>query len=166
MIKIVFSKEDAKQLFNHFQYLSQLEVIEEQGDSLSIVFNEQDYEILKEVFDYIQNDRTQLVFQTPSGYAKVPVYEITYFESFGNEVDLHTLSLGKITIKEPLYQLEELLAPHHFVRISKSYIVNLKKVVFIRTTLNAKLDLELNNRTHLQVSRSYVRQFKQKLDIK
>jgi len=68
-------------------------------------------------------------------------------------------------IKQPLYQLEEMLKPYHFLRIGKSYLVNMTKIRYIRTSFNAKLDLELICGTHLEVSRSFVKDFKYALGI-
>jgi DNA-binding LytR/AlgR family response regulator len=66
---------------------------------------------------------------------------------------------------QPLYQLEALLKPYHFVRIGKSFIVNITKIRYIRTGFNAKLDLELVTHEHLTVSRSFVSDFKNALGI-
>ena len=68
-------------------------------------------------------------------------------------------------IKQPLYQLEEILKPYYFVRIGKSFIVSVSKIKYIKTTINAKLDLELINGVHLEVSRSFVKKFKNALGI-
>ncbi|MFH1693452.1 MAG: LytTR family DNA-binding domain-containing protein [Bacillota bacterium] len=68
-------------------------------------------------------------------------------------------------IRQPLYQLEEILKPYHFVRIGKSFIVNISKIRYIRTAFNAKLDIELTTGTHLEVSRSFVKDFKNALGI-
>lgn len=165
MIKLIFSKKEAKHILDKFNLLNFVPE-ETTADEVSIIFNEPDFDKLNEVLAYLKNDQKDLIFQTTTGYAKVPIYEMLYFESFGNEVDLHTLTHGKITIKEPLYQIEKLLLRHHFVRIGKSYIVNLKKIVLINPTFNARLDLELVDQTHIQVSRTFVKYFKEKLGIK
>jgi len=43
--------------------------------------------------------------------------------------------------------------------------VNLSKIRYIRTTLNAKLDIELTSGIHLEVTRSFVKSFKNALGI-
>jgi DNA-binding LytR/AlgR family response regulator len=58
-----------------------------------------------------------------------------------------------------------ILEPYHFVRISKSFIVNLRQIKYIKVGLNAKLHLTLNNQTQLEVTRSFVKRFKKHLDL-
>ena len=78
---------------------------------------------------------------------------------------MHTIHESQ-RIRQPLYQLEEMLKPYNFVRIGKSFIVNMNKIRYIRTGFNAKLDLELTDGTHLEVSRSFVNAFKSALGIR
>ena len=55
------------------------------------------------------------------------------------------------------------MEPYHFVRISKSIIVNLMKVVSIKPALNGRFVCKLRNEEEVIISRKYVPDVKKKL---
>jgi DNA-binding LytR/AlgR family response regulator len=59
--------------------------------------------------------------------------------------------------------LEEVLEPHHFVRISKSLVVNLMKIDSIKPFVNARFLCKLKNGEEIIISRKYVKDLKNKL---
>ena len=67
-------------------------------------------------------------------------------------------------IKKPLYQVEETL-DSDFVRISKSTIVNLKKVERVAPSLKGMMFIQLKNGLKDNISRKYLPDFKQALDL-
>ena len=67
-------------------------------------------------------------------------------------------------VKKPLYQVEENLTSD-FVRISKSTIVNLKKVERVAPSLKGMMFIQLKNGLKDNISRKYLPDFKQALDL-
>lgn len=67
-------------------------------------------------------------------------------------------------IKKPLYQIEESLDTD-FVRISKSVIVNLRKVERVSPSLKGMMFIELKNGLKDNISRKYLSDFKKALDL-
>ena len=67
-------------------------------------------------------------------------------------------------IKKPLYQVEETLGGD-FVRISKTTIVNLKKIERVAPSLKGMMFIELKNGLKDNISRKYLPGFKQALDL-
>jgi DNA-binding LytR/AlgR family response regulator len=67
-------------------------------------------------------------------------------------------------IKKPLYQVEDTLNSD-FVRISKTTIVNLKKVERVAPSLKGMMFIELKNGLKDNISRKYLPDFKQALDL-
>ncbi|MBQ6813563.1 MAG: LytTR family transcriptional regulator [Methanobrevibacter sp.] len=67
-------------------------------------------------------------------------------------------------IKKPLYQIEESLDTD-FVRISKSVIVNLRKVERVSPSLKGMMFIELKNGLKDNISRKYISDFKKALDL-
>ncbi len=67
-------------------------------------------------------------------------------------------------IKKPLYQVEETLSTD-FVRISKTTIVNLKKIERVAPSLKGMMFIELKNGLKDNISRKYLPDFKQALDL-
>jgi len=90
--------------------------------------------------------------------------DIYYIESFGDDIVVNTKDT-KLRTSVRLYQIEEQLANKDFVRISKSLIVNLAKIRYIQPSINAKLKLELLNGQTLEVNRTYIKPFKQSMQL-
>ena len=67
-------------------------------------------------------------------------------------------------IKKALYQVEENLTSD-FVRISKTTIVNLKKVERVAPSLKGMMFIQLKNGLKDNISRKYLPDFKQALDL-
>ena len=67
-------------------------------------------------------------------------------------------------IKKPLYQVEETLN-NDFVRISKTTIVNLKKIERVAPSLKGMMFIQLKNGLKDNISRKYLPDFKNALDL-
>lgn len=135
------------------------------SDQVGIVCNEDTLDSIKKIFESIQATKIQLMVETKTGWEKLSLDEIIYFESYGPEITIHRESKSPIIITEPLYQIEEVLNDYHFARIAKSYIVNLSKIQSIQIGWNAKLLLNLGLKQSLEVTRSFVPSFKKRLGI-
>lgn len=72
---------------------------------------------------------------------------------------------GEYALRIRLYELEERLDPHHFVRISNSEIINLKKVNHFDLSFTGTICVKLSNGVTTYVSRRYVSKIKQILGI-
>ncbi|MEE1128578.1 MAG: LytTR family DNA-binding domain-containing protein [Methanobrevibacter sp.] len=71
---------------------------------------------------------------------------------------------NEYTVKKPLYQVEENLTKD-FVRISKTTIVNLKKVERVAPSLKGMMFIQLKNGLKDNISRKYLPDFKKALDL-
>ena len=82
-----------------------------------------------------------------------------YIEAFGKDVEIHT---GKDTYfaQDRMYQLEALLDPAKFLRVSKSVIISAAHVRKIRPSLSMKFILTLSDGTLVDVTRSYYSDFR------
>ena len=72
---------------------------------------------------------------------------------------------GVWTVEQRLYELEEQLDRHTFVRISHSEIVNLRKVTGLDLSLTGTICMTLAGDTVCYVSRRYVKKIKEALDL-
>lgn len=61
-----------------------------------------------------------------------------------------------------LYEIEEMLAGTHFIRISKNLIVNTAHIESVRALFNGKFEASLTNGEIVIVNRHYVKLFKEK----
>lgn len=72
---------------------------------------------------------TKITIPTLQGFEFVDFTEILYLESENNYTTLVLKSGRKIVASRNLGEFEELLEPHHFFRVHKSYVINLTKIV-------------------------------------
>lgn len=90
-----------------------------------------------------------------SGRSIVPlkVTDIVWFEAVGDYIAAHA-GAAQHLLHLSLSQLEERLDPQRFVRIHRTYIVNLDHVTAFRRQPDARLIAELDDGTRLPVSRT------------
>ncbi len=94
----------------------------------------------------------------------VPLGEIFYFEVVDGRVffyDAHHM----YETASPLYKLEEKTVGTSFARISKSCIVNLRRVRSIKRECNSRLCATLTNGDRLMVSRQYLPVIRERLGV-
>ena len=85
--------------------------------------------------------------------------EVIYIEAFGKDIEIHTAQ-GTYYAQDRMYQLESLLDPQEFLRVSKSVIISKKHVKKIRPSLSMKYVLTLTDGTLVDVTRSYYSDFR------
>jgi len=91
-------------------------------------------------------------------YILEPIEVLLFYSSLG-KVYASTMK-GTYEIKQTLYSLEDNLATSSFVRISKSAIVNIKKIKNIEVSFNGSLVVRFHNNQEEIISRRYVTKFK------
>ncbi|RBI92946.1 LytTR family transcriptional regulator [Elizabethkingia miricola] len=89
------------------------------------------------------------------------VDDILYFSANTPYINIYHHS-KKYLHTETLKSLESQLNNNQFVRIHKSYIVNINKIMSIQSRQNGDYDVTLLDNTILRVSRSYAKNFKDK----
>ena len=95
---------------------------------------------------------------------KLAPKDVFYFESVDNKVFAYA---GKnvYEVRKKLYEIEEEYAGTDFLRISKSAIVNVAKIAYIRPMLNGRFEAKLKNDEKIIINRQYVIELKKKLGI-
>ena len=94
----------------------------------------------------------------------VSVEDIIYIESMGHDILIHTRD-DIYNTSERLKNLEVILDPDKFLRISNSVIVNIKQVKRIESSLMQKFILHLTNGSKVDVTRGYYYIFRDRLGI-
>ncbi len=98
-----------------------------------------------------------------SDIALLQTDEIFMFRVEDKQVKVYT-ETNEYLIKKPLYQVEDTLNSD-FVRISKTTIVNLKKIERVAPSLKGMMFIQLKNGLKDNISRKYLPDFKQALDL-
>ena len=104
-----------------------------------------------------------LAVKKGSDIALLQFSEIYMFRVEDKQVKVYTEN-SEYKVKKPLYQVEESLGGD-FVRISKTTIVNLKKVERVAPSLKGMMFIQLKNGLKDNISRKYLPDFKQALDL-
>ena len=89
---------------------------------------------------------------------------ILRFFANGKSVSVQTAD-GTYSVRQRLYELEELLDPHKFVRISHSEIVNLSHVTALDLSLSGTIRMTLTGGVTCFVSRRSLKKIRQALDL-
>ncbi|MBR2685501.1 MAG: LytTR family transcriptional regulator DNA-binding domain-containing protein [Erysipelotrichaceae bacterium] len=135
-----------------------------EADKINITFSMEHLDLVKEKIQFFaMASPVYLVGETYRGQVRVQTKDINYIESYGNDVTAYT-NLSKVELPNKLYELVEQLEPFGFFRINKSQIVNVAKIVAVRSAFNGKLTVTLENDTSLEVNRSYKAAFKKYLE--
>ena len=72
---------------------------------------------------------------------------------------------GVFPLRQRLYELEERLAPHRFVRISNSEIVNSRMITGMDFSLTGTIRLSLRGGIETYASRRYVSRIRKQFDV-
>ena len=122
-----------------------------------------DERLMKLITD-LKADQAGLMGYLDDKIVKLSPKDIFYFESVDNKVFAYA---GKSVyeVHKKLYEIEEEYAHTDFLRISKSAIVNVAKIAYIRPLLNGRFEAKLKNDEKIIISRQYVIELKKKLGI-
>ena len=104
-----------------------------------------------------------LAVKKGSDIALLEFSDVYMFRVEDKQVKVHTEN-REYSIKKPLYQIEETLNSD-FVRISKTTIVNLRKIERVAPSLRGMMFIQLKNGLKDNISRKYLPGFKEALDL-
>jgi hypothetical protein len=101
----------------------------------------------------------RLVVQTGKGETIIRRDDIEYLEAARNYVTVST-EARDFLVRNTLAKLEEQLAPGQIVRTHRSYLVNIDKIVEIRTTDSGGHEIHLESGKTVPLSRGYRDRFR------
>lgn len=120
--------------------------------------------LLQDIISYIGIADKKMIGEVEKELFFIPLNNILYFESVDKTVYIYTdKQVYRSSAK--LYVLEEQLADTYFARVSKTTILNLKKLNSVRSAKNAKLEGLLINKEKILISRQYVAEIKKRLGV-
>jgi len=119
---------------------------------------------LEDVLTYISLADNRMAGNLNGETHFIRIADILYFETVDRRVFFYT-SDRTFETKMKIYQIEEKLLNTPFSRVSKSAIVNLKKVKCINSESYSRLCATLVNGEKVIVSRQYLNTIKEKLGV-
>ncbi len=140
-------------------------------DKLSIVFELASLGQLVELLDKLgrigdDSPSTIIGKSGDDSYQIISFPQVYYFEARGNNVFCiasgpFDKSTHEYKIKEKLYELEARLPQNRFLRVGKSYIVNIENINEIIPWFGRRLILRFGDgKSEIEVSRNYVKNLK------
>ncbi len=128
---------------------------------ISIKFAEMSQDVAK-IISFVRSVDIQIKCISDGREKLLNASDIYYAES----VDKRTFIYSENKVYRTdlrLYQLLETLSPAGFVRISKSCILNINVLDYVRPLLNSRMEATLKNGERLNITRKYLADIKGKL---
>lgn len=91
--------------------------------------------------------------------------EIVLVRTEGREIICYDKLRNRYTLDKPLYELENIL-DNHFVRVSKSTIINIRQIDHVEAGFNGTMELVMKNGVTDYISRNFRKSFKERLGLK
>jgi DNA-binding LytR/AlgR family response regulator len=112
----------------------------------------------------LKKESTVLLGYEEDNIHRLRISDIYYFEAVENKVFIYCKD-KVYESKQKLYELEELCEGKKFFRASKSVIINIAKISFVRPSISGRFEARLDNGEGVAVSRQYVPVLKKMLGL-
>lgn len=125
------------------------------------------HEIDEKILSYVKNIEQQeadLIGYEGDTIHRLKLVDVYYFEAIDNKVFIYCKDKFYES-KQKLYELEEQCGVKKFFRASKSFIINISKIDYIKPSLSGRFNATLDNGETIVVSRQYVPLLKSKLGL-
>ncbi len=134
-------------------------VVEKEQEQVLIECTEITKEI-KDIYAYVHSKGVELSGKENGNVERFKLEEVFYFEALDEKLFAYT-EKQVFEVKLRLYEAERAYADYHFVRCSKSVVLNLMKLKSISPALNGRFIAYLKNGEKVMISRQYVSVIKQ-----
>lgn len=114
---------------------------------------------IKDIYSYALTKGTELIGTEEGNMCRFKLEDVCYFEAVGERVFAYTKE-KVFEVKMRLYEAEEAYSEHHFIRCSKSMVLNLMQLESISPALNGRFFAHMKNGEKIIISRQYVPRLK------
>lgn len=135
--------------------------ITEGKDELILNYREMNEEV-EQVLAFMGKRNQRLLGSKDKMQVVILPEEILYVESLEGKTFAY-MEQEVYRMNYSLQQLEVLLPEGYFFRCSKSMIMNINKVNFLRSLSSNRIDATMVNGEHIMISRTYASDFRKKL---
>lgn len=139
------------------------EISREQEEEIIIRCHEVNDDVLR-LLNKLKADKPMLLGYEEDSIHRLKMADVYYFEAVDNKVFIYCKD-KVYESKQKLYELEELCEGKKFFRASKSVIINLTKISFVKPSISGRFEAKLDNGEALAVSRQYVPVLKKLLGL-
>lgn len=140
-------------------------ISKEQEEEIVIRCHEVNDDILK-LLNKLKTEGTGAVLlgYNEDSIHRLKVADVYYFEAVDNRVFIYCKD-KVFESKQKLYELEEMCKGKKLFRASKSTIVNITKISFVKPSISGRFEAKLDNGESVGVSRQYVPVLKKMLGL-
>lgn len=117
---------------------------------------------LRRILTFLQAGFPAIIGKNEYGQCRLLPEQIYYFERVDDKTFAYTKE-QEYQVAVTLREAEEQLGGHGFFRCNKSFVVNIDRIVSIRSQMGNRIDALLDNQEHVIISRRYVKEFRELL---
>ncbi len=139
------------------------EISKNQDEEIIIKCHAVDDNILK-LLNKLKTNSSVLIGFSEDNIHRLRISEVYYFEAVDNKVFIYCKD-KVFESKQKLYELEEMCEGKNFFRASKSIIINIAKISFVKPSISGRFEAKLDNGESVVVSRQYVPVLKKMLGL-
>lgn len=112
----------------------------------------------------LEHQEIELIGYNEDTIHRLRFSDVYYFEAVDSKVFIYCKNTCYES-KQKLYELEDMCRSKRFFRASKSVVLNIAKISYVKPSLSGRFDATLDNGETIVVSRQYVPQLKNKLGL-
>ncbi|MGL9727875.1 LytTR family DNA-binding domain-containing protein [Enterococcus sp. DIV0756] len=142
-----------------------IEIIKPSQEEMARFMVHEVTDTLQNVLTILEEKKLFLVGEENGAHYKIPFSDILYIEVVDKKSFIYTKDLV-CQSAEKLYQLEEKLLPHKFIRVGKSLLLNIEAIKAVSPTFSGRFEATLINEERVAVSRKYVPDLKKGLGMR
>ncbi len=117
---------------------------------------------LRRILTFLQAGSPAIIGKNEYGQCRLLPEQIYYFERVDDKTFAYTKE-QEYQVAVTLREAEEQLGGHGFFRCNKSFVVNIDRIVSVRSQMGNRIDALLDNQEHVIISRRYVKEFRELL---
>ena len=138
-----------------------VEQIPDGEDELILRYQKLTQEV-ESILNFINSAQRKLVGLKDGTQIIIDVPQILYIESVDRKTFVYTAE-DVCQVEFSLVQLEQILNTINFFRCSKSMIINIDKIVQLKSLASNRIDATLRNGEHIIISRTYASEFRKRI---
>lgn len=134
----------------------------DEGESSVVIRYKELTPQIKRVIEVLNNDTGKLWGKTDSGNVSIKAEDILYLESVDDKLFAYTMS-DVVRLEGTLNSFISEMIDDSFFRCSKSMIINVNKVLALKSLASNRIDATMEGGEHIMISRRYASEFRRLL---
>ena len=127
-------------------------------DEVILNYREMNDEVAK-IMAFFRNESRKIIGWKEKTQVVIVPDDILYIESVDGRTYAYTED-EVYKVNYNLLQMEEILRDISFFRCSKSMIMNIDKVMYLKSLSSNRIDVTIKNGEHIMISRTYASEFR------